>query len=52
MLGPRNLGHWMIFLSLSSQILAQGSDPELEKLADRCIDAIMKRKGKLSGLIA
>lgn len=39
--GPRNLGHWMIFLSLSSQILSQGPDPEIEKLADRCIDAIM-----------
>ncbi|MDO8992863.1 MAG: AGE family epimerase/isomerase [Daejeonella sp.] len=43
MQGPRNLGHWMIFLSLSSQILTQGPDPELEKLADRCIDAIMKQ---------
>lgn len=41
--GPRNLGHWMIFLSLSSQILTQEPDPELEKLADRCIDAIMKQ---------
>ena len=39
--GPRNLGHWMIFLSLSSQILNQGTDAEIEKLADRCIDAIM-----------
>jgi len=43
MQGPRNLGHWMIFLSLSSQILTQGPDSELEKLADRCIDAIMKQ---------
>lgn len=43
MLGPRNLGHWMIFLSLSSQILTQGPDAEIEKLADRCIDAIMNR---------
>ncbi len=41
--GPRNLGHWMIFLSLSSQILQQGPDPDIEKLADRCIDAIMKQ---------
>lgn len=41
MQGPRNLGHWMIFLSLSSQILTQGPDAEIEKLADRCIDAIM-----------
>lgn len=39
--GPRNLGHWMIFLSLSSQILSQGHDDDLKKLADRCIDAIM-----------
>ncbi len=39
--GPRVLGHWMIFLSLSTQILSQGSDPAIEKLADRCIDAIM-----------
>jgi len=43
MQGPRNLGHWMIFLSLSSQILTQGPDSELEKLSDRCIDAIMKQ---------
>lgn len=40
--GPRNLGHWMIFLSLSSQILTQGPDLEIEKLSDRCLDAIMK----------
>jgi N-acylglucosamine 2-epimerase len=39
--GPRNLGHWMIFLSLSSQILTQGHDDDFKKLADRCIEAIM-----------
>jgi N-acylglucosamine 2-epimerase len=39
--GPRVLGHWMIFLSLSTQILSQGPDPEIEKLADRCIKAIL-----------
>lgn len=39
--GPRNLGHWMVFLSLSSQILSQTPDLEIEKLADRCLDAIM-----------
>lgn len=39
--GPRVLGHWMIFLSLSSQILAHGHDDEIKKLADRCIDAIL-----------
>jgi len=40
--GPRVLGHWMIFLSLSTQILKQGPDPDFEKLSDRCIEAIMK----------
>lgn len=40
--GPRVLGHWMIFLSLSTQILRQGPDPDFEKLSDRCIEAIMK----------
>src|SRR5690606_20920035 len=38
--GPRVLGHWMIFLSLSTQILTQGHDPYFEELSDRCIDAI------------
>jgi N-acylglucosamine 2-epimerase len=40
--GPRVLGHWMIFLSLSTQILKHGPDPDFENLADRCIEAIMK----------
>ena len=40
--GPRVLGHWMIFLSLSTQILKQGPDPDFEKLSDRCIEAILK----------
>ena len=39
--GPRVLGHWMIFLSLSTQILYRENDPEFLKLADRCIEAIM-----------
>lgn len=39
--GPRVLGHWMLFLSLSTQILSQGPDSDFEKLADRCIDAIL-----------
>jgi mannose/cellobiose epimerase-like protein (N-acyl-D-glucosamine 2-epimerase family) len=39
--GPRVLGHWMIFLSLSSQILNHEYDPAFEKLADRCIKAIL-----------
>jgi len=40
--GPRVLGHWMIFLSLSTQILKQGPDPYFEKLSDRCIEAILQ----------
>ena len=40
--GPRVLGHWMIFLSLSTQILKQGADSDFEKLANRCIEAIIK----------
>lgn len=41
--GPRVLGHWMIFLSLSSQILNQENDPAFERLADRCINAILEK---------
>ncbi|HPT20784.1 MAG TPA: AGE family epimerase/isomerase [Bacteroidales bacterium] len=40
-IGPRVLGHWMIFLSLSTQILNQGPDEDFKKLADRCIDSIL-----------
>lgn len=40
--GPRVLGHWMIFLSLSTQMLIHEPDAELEKLAARSVDAIMK----------
>lgn len=40
--GPRVLGHWMLFLSISSQILSQGPDQDLEALADRAIEAILK----------
>jgi N-acylglucosamine 2-epimerase len=39
--GPRILGHWMILLSLSTQMLRQRSDTEIRDLADRCVDAIM-----------
>ena len=38
---PRILGHWMIFLSLSTQMLKHEPDEELEKLAARSVDAIM-----------
>ena len=40
--GPRILGHWMIFLSLATQMLRQEPDAEMEALAERCVDAIMK----------
>ena len=39
--GPRILGHWMILLSLSTQMLRQRSDKDIRELADRCVDAIM-----------
>ncbi len=38
---PRVLGHWMIFLRSLTQILANEADPLMEKLADRCVDAIL-----------
>ena len=40
--GPRILGHWMIFLSIATQIIRQKPDAEMETLADRCVIAIMK----------
>lgn len=39
--GPRILGHWMILLSLSTQILKQRHDDRIVALADRCVDAIL-----------
>jgi N-acylglucosamine 2-epimerase len=39
--GPRVLGHWMIFLSLSTQMLKHEADADLEKLAARATNAIM-----------
>jgi len=39
--GPRILGHWMILLSVCTQMLRQRSDKEIRTLADRCVDAIM-----------
>jgi N-acylglucosamine 2-epimerase len=42
-LGPRVIGgHWMPFLVTTSQFLEHDADPDIQKLADRCIDAIMK----------
>jgi mannose/cellobiose epimerase-like protein (N-acyl-D-glucosamine 2-epimerase family) len=40
--GPRILGHWMIFLSLATQMLRQEPDAEMQALAERCVEAIMK----------
>src|SRR5690606_2436859 len=39
--GPRILGHWMILLSLCTQMLRQQPDAEIKALADRCVDAIL-----------
>lgn len=40
-IGPRVLGHWMIMLSLTTQMLRYGEDSDLRALNDRCADAIM-----------
>lgn len=39
--GPRILGHWMILISVSTQILRQEHDPAIQALADRCAEAIL-----------
>jgi len=39
--GIRVLGHSMIFLSLSTQMLKHEADADLEKLAARCVDEII-----------
>ncbi|MES3017734.1 MAG: AGE family epimerase/isomerase [Bacteroidota bacterium] len=39
--GPRILGHWMILLSVSTQILKQTTDDRIQALAKRCVDAIL-----------
>ena len=39
---PRILGHWMILLSVATQMLRQEPDTEMEALAERCVEAIMK----------
>lgn len=40
--GPRILGHWMILLSVCTQMLRQRQDAGIQALADRCVNAIMK----------
>ena len=39
--GSRVLAHWMVIIRLTTQMLEYKSDPELEKIADECVDAIM-----------
>ncbi|MEA3476809.1 MAG: AGE family epimerase/isomerase [Bacteroidota bacterium] len=39
--GSRVFGHWMVIIRLVTQMLEYRSDPELEKIADECVDAIM-----------
>jgi N-acylglucosamine 2-epimerase len=39
---PRVLGHWMVFLRAATQFLEQGSDADIERLSDRCVEAILK----------
>jgi mannose/cellobiose epimerase-like protein (N-acyl-D-glucosamine 2-epimerase family) len=38
---PRVLGHWMVFLRTATDLLSHKADPEVERIAARCIDAIM-----------
>ena len=40
-LGQRYLGHWMIFIRLCSQMLADRDDPEVQAVIDRCLEAIL-----------
>lgn len=39
--GPRVLGHWMVLINCATQMLEFKSDPEVEKVAERSVDAIM-----------
>lgn len=39
----RVIGHWMIFLRLITQMLEHEADRDLERIADRCLDAILNR---------
>jgi mannose/cellobiose epimerase-like protein (N-acyl-D-glucosamine 2-epimerase family) len=39
--GARVLGHWMVLLRLVTQMLKFSPDPDVEAVADRCLDAIM-----------
>jgi mannose/cellobiose epimerase-like protein (N-acyl-D-glucosamine 2-epimerase family) len=39
---PRVVGHWMVFLRTATQVLEQESFPDIQLLAQRCVEAIMK----------
>lgn len=39
--GARILGHWMVLLRASTQMLRTTDDVELRNLSDRCVDAIL-----------
>ncbi|MFC1509167.1 AGE family epimerase/isomerase [Candidatus Omnitrophota bacterium] len=41
--GTRFLGHWMIFIRLASQMLADREDNEVKGIIDRCIDSILNK---------
>ena len=38
---PRMLGHWMMLIRVATQMLESRSDPEVEIIAARCVDALM-----------
>ncbi len=38
---PRVLGHWMVLLRLSTQMLETAPAPDLERIADRSIEALL-----------
>jgi mannose/cellobiose epimerase-like protein (N-acyl-D-glucosamine 2-epimerase family) len=40
--GARILGVWMVLIRVTTQMLEMRSDPDLEALADRCVEAITK----------
>ncbi|MFC1607350.1 AGE family epimerase/isomerase [Candidatus Latescibacterota bacterium] len=39
--GPRVLGHWMVLIRLATQMLEFTSDPDIENVADRSVEAIL-----------
>lgn len=41
--GARVQGVWMVLIRVLTQMLAQASDPELQALADRALDAVVHR---------